>query len=109
MGKEYNALITSSTWRLVPRPPGANVVTSKLLFRHKYHSDGSLIRHKAHWVVRGFSQQADVDYNETFSLVVKPAMICTILSIAALHVWPIHQLDMKNAFLHDHLEETVYC
>ena len=67
MAKEYNALITNNTWRLVPRPSGANVVTRKWLFRHKYHSNGSLARHKARWVVRGFSQQAGVDYDETFS------------------------------------------
>ena len=53
------------------------------MFRHKYHSDGSLAWHKAHWVVRDFSQQDGVDYNVTFSRVVKPAMIYAVLSIAA--------------------------
>lgn len=56
----------------------------------------------------GFSQQANVDYDKTFRLVVKLAMINTILGIAASHAWWIHQVDMKNAFLHGHLEETVY-
>jgi len=41
--------------------------------------------------------------------VVKPATIRAVLSIAASRAWPIHQLDVKNAFLHGHLEETVYC
>ena len=77
--------------------------------KHKFHSDGSLARHKARWVVRGFSQQAGVDYDETFSPVVKPATIRTVLSIAASRAWPVHQLDVKNAFLHGNLEETVYC
>jgi hypothetical protein len=90
MAEEYNALITNSTWRLVPRPPSANVVTGKWLFRHKYHSDSSLARHKARWVVHGFSQQAGVDYDETFSPVVKPTMICTVLSIVASRTWPIY-------------------
>ncbi|XP_066334067.1 uncharacterized mitochondrial protein AtMg00820-like [Miscanthus floridulus] len=108
MAEEYNALITNSTWRLVPRPPDANVVTGKWMFRHKYHSDGSLAQHKASWVVRGFSQQAGVNYDDTFGLVVKPVTIQTILSIAALRAWPIHQLDVKNVFLHGHLEETAY-
>jgi hypothetical protein len=48
MAEEYNALITNNICRLVPRLPGANVVTGKWLFRHKYHSDGSLAQHKAH-------------------------------------------------------------
>ena len=38
---------SKNTWRLVPRPPGANMVTGKWIFRHKFHSDGTLARHKA--------------------------------------------------------------
>jgi len=83
-------------------------VTGKWIFKHKFHSDGSLARHKARWVVRGFSQQHGIDYDETFSPVVKPVTIRVVLSIAASYSWPIHQLDVKNAFLHGHLEETVY-
>ena len=40
---------------------------------------------------------------------VKPATIRAVLSIAASRAWPIHQLDVKNVFLHGDLEETVYC
>ena len=109
MVDEYRALIDNGTWRLVPRPPRANVVSGKWIFKHKYHSDGSLASHKARWVVRGFSQQHGLDYDETFSPVVKPATIRVILSLAVSRSWPIHQLDVKNAFLHGHLEETVYC
>uniref|UniRef100_A0A453L337 Reverse transcriptase Ty1/copia-type domain-containing protein n=1 Tax=Aegilops tauschii subsp. strangulata TaxID=200361 RepID=A0A453L337_AEGTS len=106
---EYNALIRNDTWSLVPCPAGVNVVTGKWIFRHKLHPDGSLARYKARWVVRGFTQQPGVDYGETFSPVVKPATIRVILSIATAHSWPIRQMDVKNAFLHGDLAETVYC
>jgi hypothetical protein len=56
MMDEYQALVDNNTWQLVPRPPRANVVMGKWIFRHKFHADGSLARHKARWVVRGFSQ-----------------------------------------------------
>ncbi|GJY22120.1 ribonuclease H-like domain-containing protein [Tanacetum coccineum] len=49
-----------------------------------------------------------VDFDETFSLVVKPATIRTVLSLVVLRTWPIHQLDVKNAFLNGDLSETVY-
>ncbi|GJZ21453.1 ribonuclease H-like domain-containing protein [Tanacetum coccineum] len=57
------------------------------------------------WEIRGI---ISVDVDETFSLVVKPGTIWIVLSLAASRHWPIHQLDVKNAFLHGELSETVY-
>nr|GEY37859.1 ribonuclease H-like domain-containing protein [Tanacetum cinerariifolium] len=71
-------------------------------------NDGSLSRYKARLVANGRSQQQGINCDETFSLVVKPATIRTVLSLAASHQWPIHQLDVKNAFLYGHLSKTVY-
>ena len=90
MAEEYKALVDNRTWCLVPRPPSANIVTGKWIFKHKFHSDGSLARHKAHWVVRSFSQRHGIDYDETFSPIIKPTMICVVLNLAALCSWPIH-------------------
>jgi len=109
MEEEYAALLSSNTWDLVPRPSGANVVTGKWIFRQKFNADGSFDRYKARWVLRGFTQRPGVDYDETFSPVVKPATVRTVLSLALSQQWPIHQLDVKNAFLHGTLSETVYC
>ena len=69
------ALSDNHTWDLVPRPANANVVTGKWIFKHKFHADGSLDRYKARWVLRGFTQRPGVDYDETFSPVVKPATV----------------------------------
>jgi hypothetical protein len=65
--------------------------------------------YKARWACRGYSQQHDINYDETFSSVVKPSTIRTVLSTAVSSSWPIHQLDVKNAFLHGSLQEMVYC
>jgi len=109
MEDEYAALQANHTWDLVPHPTKANVVTRKWIFKHKFNADGSLERYKAHWVFRGFTQCPDVDYDETFSPVVKPATVRTVITLAHSKDWPIHQLDVKNAFLHGTLSETVYC
>jgi hypothetical protein len=109
MSEEFLALQTNKTWDLVPRPSGANIVTGKWVYRHKFRSDGSLERYKVRWVFRGFTQRPGIDFDETFSPVVKPATIRTVLTVALFHSWPVHQLDVKNAFLHGTLDETVYC
>ena len=109
MEEEFAALIANKTCDFVPRPVGSNVVTGKWIFKHKFNSDGSLEWYKARWVLRGFTQRPDVDYDETFSPVVKPATVRTVLSLAVSRSWPVHQLDVKNAFLHGTLSETVYC
>jgi hypothetical protein len=103
MEEEYGALISNGTWELVPRPQDSNVVTGKL------RADGTLDRYKARWVLWGFTQRSGVDYDETFSLVVKPAIVHTVLATAVSCDWPIQQLDVKNAFLHGILSETVFC
>nr|GEY10603.1 ribonuclease H-like domain-containing protein [Tanacetum cinerariifolium] len=64
--------------------------------------------YKACLVANGRSQQQGIDCDETFSLVVKPAIIRVVLSLAISRDWPIYQLDVKNAFLHGQLSETVY-
>nr|GEX20782.1 ribonuclease H-like domain-containing protein [Tanacetum cinerariifolium] len=105
---EYNDLITNGTWVLVPRPQNVNVIRSMWLLKHKFNANGSLSRYKARLVANGRSQQQGIDCDETFSPVVKPANIRTVLSLAVSRAWPIHQIDVKNAFLHGHLSETVY-
>ena len=82
MQAEFDALLTNDTWTLVPRPPDVNVVTGKWVYCHKFLSDNSLDCYKARWVLRGFTQRPGIDYEETFSLVIKPATVRVVLTLA---------------------------
>jgi hypothetical protein len=70
--------------------------------------DGSLDRYKARWVLRGFSQEQGIDFDETFNPVIKPATVRVILSIALSLKWETRQLDVKNAFLHGKHVDVIY-
>nr|GEZ84967.1 hypothetical protein [Tanacetum cinerariifolium] len=64
--------------------------------------------YKERLVANGSTQVEGVDLDETFSLVVKSCTIRTVLSLDISRHWPVHQFDVKNAFLHGDLDETVY-
>jgi hypothetical protein len=49
-----------------------------------------------------------IDYNHTFTPVEKMDSIHLALSIAKKKGWKFHQMDVKNAFLHDDLSKEIY-
>jgi hypothetical protein len=108
MNLEFDALLRNDTWTLVPPTSDMNIVGCKWVFRLKRKADGSIDRHKARLVAKGFHQQPGVDYEETFSPVVKPTTIHLVLSLATFAGWPIRQIDVQNAFLHGWLSEDVF-
>ena len=59
-------------------------------------------------VAKGFTQVEGVDYNEIFSFVVKYTTIRVVLALVTHLNWDLEQLDVKTAFLHGELEETIY-
>jgi hypothetical protein len=108
MDAELDALLRNSTWRLVPAPPSANLIDSHWVFKVKHHPDGSVERFKACIIAKGFKQHHGIDYDDTFSPVVKLATIQVLLSLAVTQGWHMRQIDIDNAFLHGYLEEEVY-
>jgi hypothetical protein len=75
------------------------------VYKLKYNSDETIATYKVRLVAKGFHQQYGVDFDETFSSVIKPPTVRLILSLAISLNWPLRQLDVKNAFLHGTLKE----
>ena len=108
MVEEYDSIMQNDVWEVVPRPEGKSVVTSRWIYKVKFDADGSIEKHKARFVARGFSQVEGIDYDEKFSPIARYTYIHTVMAIAAEMGWFIHQMDVNIAFLNGILEEEVY-
>ncbi|KAF5767570.1 putative RNA-directed DNA polymerase [Helianthus annuus] len=108
MNEEMEALNRNNTWTLVDLPEGRKPIGCKWVYKIKYKSIGEIERYKARLVAKGYSQKEGVDFDETFSPVVKMVTVRCLISLAVERNWPLFQLDINNAFLYGSLNEEVY-
>ena len=98
----------NESWRLVDRPAHKNVIGVKWIFKTKLNADGSVNKHKARLLVKGYSQEPGIDYNDTFAPVSRLDTIKLLLILVAQTGWLVWQLDVKFAFLNGTLNEEIY-
>jgi len=108
MREEMNALERNQTWEIVELPKEKKLVGCKWVYTLKYKADSNLERYKIRLVAKGYTQTFRIDYQETFSSVAKMNTIRILFSLFANLGWCMQQYDVKNAFLHEELEEEVF-
>lgn len=64
--------------------------------------------HKGRLIAKGRRQKLEIDYVETFSLVVKITIMFLLLTITTTNKWDMLQLDVSNVFIDENLSETVH-
>jgi hypothetical protein len=99
MQEEYTALMKNKTWHLVPRNSTKNLIECKWVYRIKRHANGTIDKYKAHLVAKGFKQRYGIDYEDTFSHMVKAATIRLVLVVAVSRGWSLRQLDVREALI----------
>lgn len=108
MQEELSMIEKNQTWKLVQKPHDRNVIGVKWIFRTKLNPDGSVNKHKARLVVKGYAQIFGVDYSDTFAPMARLDTIRLLLAIAAQKGWQVFQMDVKLAFLNGFLQEEIY-
>ena len=95
MKEEFSSLQKNNTWELVDLPPGRKLVKCKWVFKTKFATDGSPLKHKERLVSKGYSQLHGIDYNDIFAPVAKMDSIRLALAIVASRQWEVHHMDLK--------------
>lgn len=108
MGEEIGICHETNTWSLLPRPADTHVIGCRWVHKIKLKADGTMEKLRSRLVAKGNEQEEGIDFLETYSHVVRTATARMVLHTATVNHWDIRQLDIKNAFLHDDLNETVY-
>ncbi|GKE59195.1 retrovirus-related pol polyprotein from transposon TNT 1-94, partial [Tanacetum coccineum] len=93
---------------LVPDPDNIKPITLKWIFKNKHDEEKTVIRNKTRLVVRGYSQEEGIDFEESFAPVARMEAIRIFLAYAARKSFTVYQMDVKTAFLHGTLKEDVY-
>jgi hypothetical protein len=108
VAEELASMKTNKVYELTELPPGRKAIGCKYVFKIKRNADGTVERYKARLVAKGFHQKQGVDFSETFAPVAKYQSIRAVLALAAAQGYPVHQMDVKTAFLNGELEEEIY-
>lgn len=108
MSDEMQALKRNKTWVLVEPPPNVTILQNRWVFKLKAGENRAYNKHKARIVVKGYLQKPGLDYGEIFSPVARYDSIRSLLAIATQYNMHLKQFDVKTAFLHGELKETVY-
>ncbi|KAL0378947.1 UNVERIFIED_CONTAM: Retrovirus-related Pol polyprotein from transposon TNT 1-94 [Sesamum radiatum] len=105
---EKDSIVSNGTWKLVDLPPGYTTIGCKWIFKKKLKPDGSVDKFKARLVAKGFKQKKGIDYFDNYYPVAKLTTIRVLIALAWVYSLPIHQIDVKTAFLYGELEEEIY-
>ena len=106
--EETHSIEKNNTWILVDLPYGATPIGLKWVFKIKRNADGSINKYKSRLVAKGYVQRHGIDYDEVFAPVARLETIRLLVNLAATNGWEVYHLDVKTAFLHGELKETVY-
>ena len=106
--REMDGQIARGVWKVVDRPKGITVLSTKTVFKRKVGQDGRVEKYKCRFVVKGFRLIKGIHYQESSSPTPTQSSIRMALAVMALLDWEGRQLDVEMAFLEADGTEELY-
>ena len=107
MDDEMTALNDNDTYDLVTPPEGRKIVGGKWVYAVKNGPNGEET-HKARYVAKGYSQVAEIDYQETFAPTARMSSVRMLMQRAVQNNMITHQMDVKTAYLNAPIDCDIY-
>ena len=108
MENELNQFERNKILTLVVKPQDHPIIGTKWVFRNKMNDKGEIVRNKARLVVKGYTQEKGIDFDESFPPIVRLESIRMVLTSACFKNFKLFQMDVKSVFLNDFIDQEIY-
>ena len=102
---EYQSIMKNNVWDIVMRLEGKSMVKSKWIYNIMHAIHGNIEKHKARFLKIGLSYKEGVNYEDTFGPVSRYTSLKTIIALASVMGWILHQINVNTTFLNGVIEE----
>ncbi|GKG13080.1 retrovirus-related pol polyprotein from transposon TNT 1-94 [Tanacetum coccineum] len=89
MQDELNQFKRLDVWELVECSVGRNIIKVKWIWKNKIDAENTVIRNKSCLVIKGYGQEEGIDFEESFTPVVRPEAVRIFVAYAAHTNFPI--------------------
>ena len=93
---------------VVPTPNDVKPIGYKWVFVKKRNDKNEIARYKARLVAQGFSQRAEIDYDETYSPMMDIITFRYLISLSVSEELDMRLIDIITAYLYGMLENDIY-
>ena len=100
--------IKNETWIFIKFLKDRQTITDRWMFKIKYDLNNNILKCKARWIVYDYKQIAEIDFNFTWTKIMKIAFFKILFALTETRELYIYQMNVVIIFLYDFLNEIIY-